>query len=47
MVLASGGAGAFILLIPYLWELSHTDSKMQGGSLFSFAVGKQSLLIIF
>jgi hypothetical protein len=38
LTLAAGGAGAIVLLLPYLWELMHSASKMEGGSLFSFAV---------
>jgi hypothetical protein len=40
LLLAAGGAGAIPLLIPYLRELTHTDSKMQGGAPFAFAVRK-------
>ena len=36
--LALGGIGALLLLIPYLRELTHTESKKDGGSLFSLAV---------
>lgn len=38
LFLAAGGAGACILLLPYLWELTHTPSKMRGGSVLSFSV---------
>jgi hypothetical protein len=38
LLLAAGGAGAAILLIPYLWELTHTASKIEGGSVFALAV---------
>src|ERR1035441_9772730 len=38
LLLAAGGAGAVVLLLPYLWELTHTKSTMAGGSLFAFAV---------
>lgn len=38
LLLAAGGAGACILLLPYLAELTHTSSKLQGGALFVFAV---------
>jgi hypothetical protein len=39
MLLAAGGAGAAVLLIPYLRELlAHTSSGLQGGSVFKFAV---------
>lgn len=40
LLLAAGGAGSIPLLIPYLRELTHSDSKMQGGSPFAFAVRK-------
>jgi hypothetical protein len=38
LLLAAGGACAIVLLLPYLRELTHTDSTMQGGSVFAFAV---------
>jgi hypothetical protein len=38
LFLAAGGAGACILLLPYLWELTHTESRMRGGSVLSFSV---------
>jgi hypothetical protein len=38
MLLASGGLGAILLLLPYLWELMHNSSKMQGGAVFTFAI---------
>jgi len=39
MLLAMGGAGAAVLLIPYLRELlAHTSSGLEGGSIFMFAV---------
>jgi len=38
LLLAAGGFGSVVLLLPYLWELTHTVSKMQGGYLFAFAV---------
>lgn len=38
LILGAGGAGAAVLLIPYLWELTHTSSGMHGGSVFAFAV---------
>lgn len=38
LLLAAGGAGAGVLLLPYLWELTHSTSKLQGGSAFGFAV---------
>jgi hypothetical protein len=37
-LLAIGGAGALVLLLPYLSELRHGSSGMHGGSLFGFAV---------
>lgn len=37
-LLGAGGALAAVLLLPYLWELTHAPSYMQGGSLFTFAV---------
>jgi hypothetical protein len=40
LLLAAGGAASIPLLIPYLRELTHTDSKMQGGAPFAFAVRK-------
>ena len=36
--LAAGGAGASILLLPFLKELAHTTSGIHGGSIFSFAI---------
>ena len=38
LMLAGGGAGASVLLIPYLRELTHTTSGIHGGSTFGFAV---------
>ena len=38
LLLAIGGAGAAVLLLPYLFELRHGSSGMHGGSLFGFAV---------
>lgn len=39
LLLATGGAGAAVLLIPYLHQLTHGASTgLQGGSLFAFAV---------
>lgn len=38
LVLVAAGVVAGILLIPYLWELTHTQSKIQGGSVFAFSV---------
>ncbi len=38
LLLVIGGAGAVVLLLPYLWQLTHTVSKLGGGSLFSFFV---------
>jgi hypothetical protein len=40
LLLAAGGAASIPLLIPYLRELTHTDSKMQGGAPFVFAIRK-------
>ena len=37
-ILAAGGACAIVLLIPYLLELMHTQSNIQGGSVFVFEV---------
>jgi len=34
LLLAAGGGGAVALLIPYLRSLTHSDSKMTGGSVF-------------
>lgn len=39
LVLAAGGVGAAVLLIPYLRELmTHSSSGLQGGSVFTLAV---------
>ncbi|MGA8731085.1 MAG: hypothetical protein WB608_20175 [Terracidiphilus sp.] len=38
LLLAGGGILAAVLLIPYLWELTHDGSKMQGGSIFGISV---------
>jgi hypothetical protein len=38
LLLGAGGGGGAILLLPYLWELTHTTSKMRGSSVFAFAV---------
>jgi hypothetical protein len=39
LLLAAGGAGATILLLPYLRELTHTASNVEGSrSVFAFAV---------
>lgn len=38
LLLAAGGAGAAVLLVPYLLELTHTSSGRHGGSVFGFAV---------
>jgi len=40
LLLAAGGAASILLLIPYLRELTHTDSDLQGGAPFAFAVRK-------
>jgi hypothetical protein len=36
--LAMGGMLAVVLLLPYLWELKHGSSDIQGGSLFAVGV---------
>ncbi|HEU5457246.1 MAG TPA: hypothetical protein VFU68_01380, partial [Terracidiphilus sp.] len=38
MLLGIGGAGATILLIPYLWELTHGASGLHGGSVLGFTI---------
>jgi hypothetical protein len=39
LLLAAGGAGAVVLLIPYLRELTaHSSSGLEGGSIFAFAI---------
>jgi hypothetical protein len=38
LLLAAGGCGSLILLIPLLWQLAHGSSGMEGGSFLSFAV---------
>jgi len=38
LLLAAGGAFSIVLLLPFLSELTHSDSKVQGGSVFQFAV---------
>ena len=38
LFLAAGGVGAVLLLLPYLWDLTHTESRVVGGSLFAFSV---------
>jgi hypothetical protein len=38
LLLAAGGAGAAVLLVPYLLTLNHTSSGMHGGAAFGFAV---------
>jgi hypothetical protein len=38
ILLAAGGAGAFLLLIPYLWQITHSASRLGGGSVFGFFV---------
>ncbi len=38
LFLAAGGAGATVLLIPYLWELSHTSSGTHGPRIFGFGI---------
>jgi hypothetical protein len=36
--LAIGGLLALVLLVPYLWELTHDASDIQGGSLFAIGI---------
>jgi len=38
LLLAAGGAGAVVLLLPYLSELTHNSSEMHGGAIFTFAI---------
>jgi hypothetical protein len=38
ILMAAGGVGAAILLIPYLSELTQSSSNMQGGKMFGFAL---------
>ena len=38
ILLAVGGVGALVLITPYLVGLAHTESKMEGGALFAFAI---------
>jgi hypothetical protein len=38
LLLAAAGTGAVILLLPFLAELTHSESTVVGGSVFSFAV---------
>src|SRR5580658_4497591 len=44
MLLAGGGAGSVILLLPYLWELAHASAggsstgAKSAGSVFAFAI---------
>ena len=38
LLLAAGGLLATILLVPFLWELTHSTSKMQGGRVFGFFI---------
>jgi hypothetical protein len=38
ILMAAGGVGATVLLLPYLWELTHISSKAQAGSPFEFAI---------
>ena len=38
LLLGAGGAGAAILLAPYLWELAHDSGGTQGGSMFGLVV---------
>lgn len=37
-ILAISGAGALLLLSPYFWDLMHTPSYLQGGSVLAFTV---------
>ena len=45
--LAAGGVAALVLLIPYLRSLAHSDSKMEGGSIFVLWVRETSRPICF
>jgi hypothetical protein len=38
LLMATGGAFAVVLLLPYLSELTHNSSGLHGGSLFSFFI---------
>jgi hypothetical protein len=38
VLMAIGGAGAVVLLLPYLWELTHNSSGIHGGSVFAFSL---------
>jgi hypothetical protein len=38
LLLAAGGVGAVVLLIPYLREITRASSGLQGGSVFTFAI---------
>lgn len=38
LLMAAGGAGALVLLIPYFLELTHTTSAMHGGGPFALTV---------
>ncbi len=38
LLLAAGGVGAAALLVPYLWELTHTPAGLHSGSAFWFSV---------
>ena len=38
LLMAAGGAVAFVLLIPYLWELKNGSSRVVGGAVFGLAV---------
>jgi hypothetical protein len=38
ILLAMGGAGAAIVLIPYLWDLTHTSAGMHAGNILWFSV---------
>lgn len=36
--MAAGGVFAAVLLLPYLWELTHASSRLDGGSVFTFGI---------
>jgi len=38
LLLGTGGAGAVVLLTPYLWELTHGASGLHGGSVLGFTI---------
>ena len=39
-LLSLGGALAIFLLIPFLWQLTHVSSRLQGGRLFGFWISE-------